>query len=123
MTIERGLANFRQWALSVVDLLGADPDRQTAFMQESRVGADEILLQFDDLLHVASARADDGSLKHEDHLLIKSIKEGTAAVSNGPDSIWTVEAIEESAEWRDLRVVARVAKARLERSWAQESDE
>ncbi|WP_432043097.1 hypothetical protein [Streptomyces cadmiisoli] len=120
MTSERQLAEFRGWALAVLDLLGAHPDRQVAFLQASKVDSDEILLQFDDLVHVAHARVRDGSLNHEDFRLIKAVDESVSAVSEGPELIWAVAALEEATEWRELRTAARMAKSSLERSWGQE---
>lgn len=121
MTSERKLADFRQWVLAVLDLLGADPDRQAAYLQASRVEADEILLQFDDVLHVARARVGDGSLKREDLHLIESVNESVDAVSEGPESIWAAAGLEEAAEWRELRAAARAVRTGLERSWSQDS--
>ncbi|MER5966242.1 hypothetical protein [Streptomyces sp. NPDC002057] len=121
MTSERKLTDFRQWVLGVLDLLGADPGRQTAYLQESGVEADEILLQFDDVLHVARARACDGSLRREDLLLIESVHESVDAVSEGPESIWAASGIEESAQWSELRTAARAARTGLDRHWDQDS--
>lgn len=104
-------------------LLGAEPGRQVEYLQASEVEADEILLQFDDLLHVAHARVADGSLKNEDYLLIRSTNERADALNARPDSIWTAAALNEATEWRDLRVTARIAKLSLEQSWSQDFDD
>lgn len=122
MTGERKLADFRRWTLAVLDLLSAEPDRQAAYLQASGVGVDEILLQFDDVLHVARARVGDRSLSHEEYLLLQSVNGLADAVSAGPESIWTELALEEAVEWRELRAAARAAKASLERSWSQDCD-
>lgn len=119
MTTDQKLADFRQWTLSVLDLLGADSDRQAAYLQDSGVEADEILLQFDDVLHVARARVDDGSLRREDYLLLQPVSERAEAVNAGSESIWAAGALEEAVEWRELRVAARVAKSNLESSWSR----
>lgn len=123
MTSERKLTDFRQWTLAVLDLLSADSDRQVAYLQASGVEADEMLLQFDDVLHVARAREADGSLKHEDYLLLQSVNDSANSVSAGPGSIWTEGALEEAAEWEELRAASRVAKSRLGRSWSQDVSE
>jgi len=123
MTSDRSLADFRRWTLAVLGLLGAEPGRQVEYLQASEVEADEILLQFDDLLHVARARVADGSLKNEDYLLIKSTNERADALNARPDSIWAAAALNEAAEWRDLRVAARIAKLSLEQSWSQDFDD
>ncbi|MFE3428269.1 hypothetical protein [Streptomyces sp. NPDC059171] len=123
MTGEQQLAAFRQWALTVLDLLGAEADRQAAYLQASKVGADEILLQFDDLLHVARARVGDLSLSHEEYILLQSVDGRADSVSAGSESIWTEIALEEAVEWRELRAAARVAKTSLERSWSQDIDD
>jgi len=117
MTSERKLADFRQWALAVLGLLSATPERQAVYLQESGVGADEILLQFDDVLHVARARISDGSLKQEDYLLLQGVNERVDSVNACPDSIWADAALEEAAEWRELQIVAGAVKLSLERSW------
>jgi hypothetical protein len=39
------------------------------------VGPDEVLLQFDDVLHVARARVADGSLSDGDYLLLQAVNE------------------------------------------------
>lgn len=119
MTTDQKLADFRQWTLSVLDLLGADSDRQAAYLQDSGVEADEILLQFDDVLHVARARVGDGSLRREDYLLLQPVSERAEAVNAGSESIWAAGALEEAVEWRELRVAARVAKSNLESSWSR----
>lgn len=120
MTIGQNLADFRQWTLAVLDLLGAESDRQAAYLQASGVESDEILLQFDDVLHVARARVGDGSLRREDYLLLQPVDERAEAVSAGPESIWAAGALEEALEWRELRAAARVAKSSLESSWSQD---
>ncbi|MYR25468.1 MULTISPECIES: hypothetical protein [unclassified Streptomyces] len=122
MTGERKLADFRWWTLGVLGLLSAEPDRQAEYLQASGVGADEILLQFDDVLHVARARVGDRSLSHEEYILLQSINGHVDAVSAAPESIWTVAALEERVEWRELRAAARAVKASLERYWSQDSD-
>lgn len=119
MTTDQKLADFRQWTLSVLDLLGADSDRQAAYLQDSGVEADEILLQFDDVLHVARVRVGDGSLRREDYLLLQPVSERAEAVNAGSESIWAAGALEEAVEWRKLRVAARVAKSNLESSWSR----
>ncbi|MEU1296351.1 hypothetical protein ABZ439_28475 [Streptomyces sp. NPDC005840] len=123
MTGERKLTDFRRWTLTVLGLLSAEPDRQAAYLQASGVGADEILLQFDDVLHVARARVGDHSLSHEEYLLLQSVDERADSVSAGPESIWAEIALEEAAEWRELRAAARAAKSSLERSWSQDFDD
>ncbi len=119
MTSEQKLADFRRWALVVLDLLSAEPDRQAAYLQEAGVGPDEILLQFDDVLHVARARVSDGSLRREEYLLLQSVNEYADSVNAGPGSIWAESALEEATEWRELRAAARAAKSSLTRSWDQ----
>ncbi|WP_280886283.1 hypothetical protein [Streptomyces sp. LBL] len=81
---------------------------------------DEILLQFDEVLHVARARVADGSLKREDYILLQSINGSADSISVGPDSVWTGSALGEAAEWEEIRAVSRVAKSSLERSWSQD---
>lgn len=120
MTSDQKLADFRQWTLAVLDLLSAESDRQAAYLQASGVGADEILLQFDDVLHVARARVSDGSLRREDYLLLQPVNERADSVSAGPESIWAADALEEALEWRELRAAARAAKSSLESSWSQD---
>ncbi|WJV45853.1 hypothetical protein [Streptomyces flavofungini] len=107
----------------MLDLLSAEPDRQAAYLQASGVGADEILLQFDDVLHVARARVGDRSLSHEEYLMLQSVDGRADSVSAGSEPIWTEVALEEAVEWRELRAAARVAKASLERSWSQDVDD
>lgn len=119
MNSEQKLAEFRQWALAVLDLLSADSGRQVAYLRASGVGADEMLLQFDDVLNVARARVADGSLNREDYLLLQSVNGNANSVSAGPVSIWTESALEEAVEWEELRAASGVVKSRLERSWVQ----
>ncbi|MFF4185451.1 hypothetical protein ACFYZ9_19865 [Streptomyces sp. NPDC001691] len=101
----------------MLDLLSAEPDRQAAYLQASGVGVDEILLQFDDVLHVARARVIDGSLSHEEYSLLQSVNGYADSVGASPESIWTELALEEAIEWRELRAAATSAKVSLERSW------
>ncbi|MEU1853607.1 hypothetical protein ABZ499_31180 [Streptomyces sp. NPDC019990] len=105
-----------------MDLLSAEPNRQAAYLQAAGVGAEEILLQLDDVLHVARARVGDRSLSHEEYLLLQSVNGRANSVSEGAEPIWTEVALEEAVEWRELRAAARVAKAALERSWSQKFD-
>lgn len=121
MTGDRRLADFRRWTLTVLGLLSAPPDRQTAYVREAGVGTDELLLQFDDVLHTARARAADGSLRQEDLLLLLEVDERVDAVNAGPDSIWDEAALGTSTEWRELRVTAGVVKAAFEKSWSLDS--
>ncbi|NBM15776.1 hypothetical protein [Streptomyces sp. GC420] len=117
MTDDRKLTDFRRWAISVLDLLSAEPERQLQYLQTSGVGADEMLLQFDDLLHVARARVADGSLSGEDYRLLQAVGESVNSVSEGPEEIWTESALEEAVEWEELRVASAAAKSDLELSW------
>jgi hypothetical protein len=120
MTAERKLPDFRQWTLAVLGLLSAEPEKQVAYLRESRVESDEILLQFDDVLHVARARVADGSLSHEDYLLLQAVNDSADSISAGSESIWTRGALEEAPEWEEVRAASRVAKSSLERSWSQD---
>ncbi|MFJ7904770.1 hypothetical protein ACIQ6V_30550 [Streptomyces sp. NPDC096198] len=117
MTDDRKLAGFHQWSLAVLDLLSATADRQVAYLRGSAVGADELLLQFDDVLHVARARAADGSLAHEDLQLLLEVGDKVERVNAGPDSIWSEDALSAAVEWEDLRVTAGGARTTLEGSW------
>lgn len=117
MTSDRELTGFRQWTLDVLGLLGATADRQSAYVRHSGVGTDELLLQFDDVLHVARARVADGSLDPEKFALLEKVDEKVAYVNSGPSSIWSESALETAAEWRELRIAAGTAKKRLESSW------
>ncbi|MFI5478041.1 hypothetical protein ACIBAB_02870 [Streptomyces rubiginosohelvolus] len=122
MTGEQQLAAFRQWALTVLDLLGAEADRQAAYLQASQVGAEEILLQFDDVLHVARARVGDRSLSHQEYRLLQSVGEYADSVNAGSELMWADAALGEAVEWRELRAAAKAAKASLESSWSQGDD-
>ncbi|GAA3506588.1 hypothetical protein GCM10019016_137030 [Streptomyces prasinosporus] len=121
MTSDRKLADFQQWTLTVLGLLSATSDRQVAYLQESGVGTDELLLQFDDVLHVARARLADSSLEQKDFFLLSKVGARVESVNARPDPIWDEVALKEAAEWRDLRIEARVAKEILERSWNSDS--
>lgn len=120
MTGDRKLTDFRRWALAVLDLLSAGPERQVEYLRASGVGPDEVLLQFDDVLHVARARVADGSLNDEDYLLLQTVNESINSVSASPGEIWTEGALIEAAEWEDVRAASRAAKSGLEQSWSQE---
>ncbi|GAA3973615.1 hypothetical protein GCM10022232_00920 [Streptomyces plumbiresistens] len=120
MTGDRKLADFRRWTLAVLGLLSAGPERQVEYLRVSGVGPDEVLLQFDDVLHVARARVADGSLNDEDYLLLQAVNESVNSVNAGPEAIWTEGALKEAAEWEDVRAASRVAKSGLEQSWSQE---
>lgn len=120
MTGDRKLADFRRWALDTLGLLSADPEKQVEYLRSSGVEAEEILLQFDDVMHVARARVADGSLNHEDYLLLQAVNESANSVSAGPESIWTEGALEEASEWEAVRTSSRLAKAGLGQSWSQE---
>ncbi|MGV9907371.1 hypothetical protein ACWDU8_33650 [Streptomyces sp. NPDC003388] len=121
MTGDRKLTDFRRWALAVLDLLSAGPERQVEYLRASGVGPDEVLLQFDDVLHVAHARLADGSLNDKDYFLLQTVNESVNSVSAGPEDIWAEDALEEAAEWEEVRAASRLAKSGLERSWSQES--
>ncbi|MFF8581733.1 hypothetical protein ACF05R_23770 [Streptomyces albidoflavus] len=120
MTGDRKLTDFRRWAISVLDLLSAEPERQLRYLQTSGVGADEMLLQFDDLLHVARARVADGSLNGEDYRLLQAVGEIVNSVSESPEGIWAEGALEEAIEWEELRVASATAKSDLGLSWGRE---
>lgn len=121
MTQDRGITEYRQWALNVLGLLAAAPEHQIAYLRESNVDSDEILLEFDDLLHVARARVADGSLGQEDIGPLLRVNEKVDSVNSGPDSIWSDSALEAAAQWRELRTAAEEAKAYIERSWHLDS--
>ncbi|WP_018571666.1 hypothetical protein [Streptomyces sp. PsTaAH-124] len=121
MTGDRKLTDFRRWTLAVLGLLSAGPERQVEYLRASGVGPDEVLLQFDDVLHVARARVADGSLNDEDYLLLQSVNESVNSVSAGPEEIWTEGALKEAAEWEEVRAASRVAKSGLDQSWSQEA--
>lgn len=117
MTNDQKLAHFQQWTLAVLGLLSAASDRQAAYLHESGVGTDELLLQFDDVLNVARARVADGSLKQEDILLLLKVGERVDSVNAGPDSIWDEAALGLAPEWQELRIAAGAAKVSFERAW------
>lgn len=117
MTGDRKLVDFRRWTLATLTLLSAEPERQVEYLRASGVEAEEVLLQFDDVVHVARARVADGSLSNEEYLLLQAVNEGASSVNAGPDSIWTEGALEEAAEWEEVRAASRVAKSSLEQSW------
>lgn len=117
MIDDQKIEDFRRWALAVLGLLSATSDRQVSYLRQSNVGADELLLQFDDVLYVARARVADGSLEGEDFLLLLKVNKRVDSVNSGPDSIWTNEALEVAVEWRELRITAGAVEASLEKSW------
>ncbi|MEU3520943.1 hypothetical protein ABZ770_37760 [Streptomyces sp. NPDC006654] len=118
MTDDRKLAEFRRWVLTVLGLLSAEPERQVEYLRASGVGPDEVLLQFDDVLHVARARVADGSLSDEDYLLLQEVNGSINSASASPEDIWTDDAFKEAAAWKDVRAASRVAKSGLEESWS-----
>ncbi|WP_157868645.1 hypothetical protein [Streptomyces caatingaensis] len=117
MSNERKLAEFHLWTLAVLNLLGATPGHQAQYLQETRVGADELLLQLDDVLHVARARLSDGSLTRKDYLSLLEVAEAADSLDSSPGSVYTDAALETSSEWRNLRTAANSAKASLEKTW------
>ncbi|MEV7087623.1 hypothetical protein AB0O07_17260 [Streptomyces sp. NPDC093085] len=121
MTDDRKLADFRRWTLAVLGLLSAGPEKQVEYLRASGVGPDEVLLQFDDVLHVARARVADGSLNDEDYLLLQEVNESVNSVSAGPEVIWTEGALKEAAAWEEVRAASRAAKSGLEQSWSQDA--
>lgn len=74
MTGSRGLEDFRGWVSSVLELPSSDPDLQVGYLRTSGVAADEMLLQFDDVLHVAHARLNDGTMSQEELLLLQDVE-------------------------------------------------
>ncbi|MEU6263190.1 hypothetical protein [Saccharopolyspora shandongensis] len=116
MIDEGGLAQFRRWVLEVLDLVSADHVLQAEYMRVSRVGADEIILQLDDVMYVARARLHDGSLTQDEFLLLQSVDEVICS-ANEFESICDEIALKESASWRELRAAARLARSELEQSW------
>ncbi|MGW5104765.1 hypothetical protein [Streptomyces sp. NPDC004100] len=123
MTSDRKLASFQQWALAVLGLLSATSDDQTSYLQESGTGTDELLLQFDDVLHVAQSRVADGSLKHEEFDLLLKVSGSVDAVNSESDLIWDESALKEAYAWKKLRIRAGEVKMDLERSWNLNSED
>ncbi|MGI5262307.1 hypothetical protein [Streptomyces angustmyceticus] len=117
MTEDMKLEKFRSWVLDVLELISADPGRQVDYLHESRIGSDEILLQFDDVLHVAHARLRDGSMDQDDLHLLQEVDERVDALNSEPASIWTEAALGEAAAWQELRIAAGRAKSELKKSW------
>jgi hypothetical protein len=117
MSSEKKLADFRQWVIAVLNLLGEEPVRQSEYLHRSGVGVEEILLQFDDVFQVSRARLDDGSLTQEEYALLQEVNTRADVVNSSPKSIWTEAALRSVAEWNDLRAAARAAKSELEGFW------
>ncbi|GAB2928733.1 hypothetical protein [Streptomyces mayteni] len=111
------LGGFRQWVLSILDLLGAESDPQLVYMESAAVDVDELVLQFDDAFHVARARLGDGSLSSADFEYLQVINDFLAAISNDSDRVWSREGLSGGAEWRELRHLSRRAATALENTW------
>lgn len=121
MTGDQKLADFRRWTLATLSLLSEEPERQVEYLRASGVEAEEVLLQFDDVLHVARARAADGSLSDEDYVQLQAVNRSANFLNAGPGPIWTEGALKKAAEWEEVRSASRVAKSSLEQSWNQDS--
>ncbi len=94
----------------VLELLASSPEAQEAYVLSNGVGVDELALGFDDVYPVFRAH-DVGSivvpsaeLSQIDHLL------GAMSTDCG---LWTLEALHDSAEWENVRQLARRALERM----------
>jgi hypothetical protein len=117
MTGDQPLKDFQIWASSVLELLSADAASQIEYLDRSGVGPDELLLQLDDVVHVALAKMAAGSLSQEDCSTLKSVQDSSRSFDSASDFTWTIDALRDAPEWKKLRQVSRIAKEFLEKSW------
>lgn len=118
MSSEEGLAQFRSWVLGTLALLSADPSRQVEYLHRSGVNNDELVLQLDDLLHVARARLADGSMTAAEAELLTTLKVALDSLNEGPDSVWETAALSFAPQWSSVREAARRAESVFRQMWA-----
>lgn len=118
MTDDTRLDPFRKWTLEVLDLLGAPPDRQIDYVRSAGVDIDEIVLQFDDMLHVARARAADGTMTGDEYQVIARVHDFVSRLTSAEDSPWEESSLRAGTEWGEARAAAADAREILGQRWA-----
>ncbi|MFI8364052.1 hypothetical protein ACIGD1_28320 [Streptomyces sp. NPDC085612] len=97
--------------------LGSLPESQIAHIQALDVGADELLLEFDDVMNTARAHRYEESLPEEDFKLLQKIDSAADAVASAGVDIWSEESLRRAPEWEALRKAARFTRCTLKESW------
>jgi hypothetical protein len=104
-------ASLLDWLTRVLDLLSADAERQLRETQQSGVGPDEIALEFDNAFCLAQAAESEGILRPEIIGSLSAVDSQLDSMTRAGAHLWTEQAVRESSEWRQLRLVAGQAKS------------
>lgn len=117
MSDQSKLEEFRRWVLSVLDLAGSSSARQLDYARASKVGVDEIVLQLGDVINVAQARFDDGSMDVKEFRWFELVSRHAWEIESSSDDLWSEEAVTGDSSWQALRDSAVQAKTELSRLW------
>ncbi|RSS79036.1 hypothetical protein [Streptomyces sp. WAC06614] len=112
-----GQERFRRWVLDVLRLLSSPPSVQLEFLKSVRVGADELLLQFDDLIRAAHGRLVFDSMNEEEYGQLQHVETFVNSVNEAGAYIWSDDALCSSAEWANLRAAAGETRQQLADRW------
>lgn len=117
MSADTRFENFQAWAIKTLQLLSSPARVQIEYLRSVGVDADELLLEFDDLIKAAQGFVFDGWLDSSDYHSLEVVENDANAVNSAGAHIWSARALSESQEWAALRIAAESAKLTLSESW------
>jgi hypothetical protein len=105
VVIWRAVASLEQ----SLQLLTRSADQQLGYMRHLGVGADEMVLEFDDAFRVVSGMVSEGLMSPFISESSRPVDEILTAMTDSPGEEWTERAVLESVAWERLREASRTA--------------
>ncbi|MFC5823036.1 hypothetical protein [Nonomuraea insulae] len=100
---------FCRWIHNVLGQLSWDADQQLGHVRNLKVGVDELALEFDDALHLAQAKVQEGVLGQDALQTLLPVDTHLRCMTDTGTDVWTEEAVATSPEWQELRTLAKQA--------------
>jgi predicted kinase len=103
----RDFSEFKRWLVNeVLFLLAKSGIEQLEWARNNGVHVDELVLQFDDALHVAAVWARKGDLKDAQFEQLRSLATAIDELSSWGD-VWTEKELTADPRWQKVRDMAR----------------
>lgn len=111
------LNHFRAWVIDVLRLVAEPAERQIREVRALGVDVDEIVLQLDDMVHVAGAHEAAGDLSSADFALLTALLDRIEECSQVAPDFYTEDGLS-LPEWGEVRGRAALVLDALGSRWA-----
>ncbi|GAB3951996.1 hypothetical protein [Streptomyces sparsus] len=107
--------SFAEELLSIIEILGANSERQINYCRLLGVGIDELALEFDDIYRTAAALERVGSIPEGVVAQLSAIDGFFEGMTVSETNVWTEDAVKHSPIWEEVRSAARLAEVAVRR--------